>query len=266
VTCPGWCHGFGRGGGEGCSAVHAPPTTMRGGVGAQGREHIRRDATRTVYVVNHQSTLDMAVLSPLHMLPFRVIIKAELLFYPILGQAMWLAGYIPVWRGNRDSGRGALETARQSVQAGGNVLFFPEGTRKVAPTPEAPLGEFKIGAFKLATEVEGCVIQPITVSGARHLFPLSAVPLLDFGEPILTVHPPISCAGKTADQLSAECRAVLITALRDIDTAPVKGSPTAAPVAHTPAGVTPDTGTPATAPAASAAAAPTSGRGDKKRD
>jgi 1-acyl-sn-glycerol-3-phosphate acyltransferase len=240
---------------------------------AQGQEHIRRDATRTVYVVNHQSTLDMAVLSPLHMLPFRVIIKAELLFYPILGQAMWLAGYIPVWRGNKDSGRAALERARQAVAAGGNVLFFPEGTRKVAATPEAPLGDFKIGAFKLASEVEGCVIQPITVSGARHLFPLSAIPVLEFGEPVLTVHPPIPCAGKTPDQLSDECRAVLVTALRDVDTAPVKGARGGAPVAHTPAGVVPASPAPVAASGSAAGGdGAGSGRaagaaaGDKKRD
>lgn len=173
-------------------------------------------------VCNHQSTLDPAVLSPLHFFAFTVIIKAELLFYPFIGQAMWLAGYLPVWRGDKSSGHNLIARAKELVQRGRNVLFFPEGTRKVDVSAAAPLGEFKVGAFKVATETPGAAVLPITISGARSLFPLSIIPRLNFGDPVLTIHPVISAEGKTATQLSEEVKAVIASALREVDFVPAK--------------------------------------------
>ena len=67
-----------------------------------------------------------------------------------VGQALVLSGSIVVKRGDRDSGHRLIETASACIKQGINVLFFPEGTRKIDGS-NGPLGEFKAGAFKVKT-------------------------------------------------------------------------------------------------------------------
>lgn len=191
----------------------------------QGIENAPQPFRKIVVVANHQSTLDMAVMSATWFLPYEVVYKRELLLYPGVGTAMFLAGYLSVNRKDKDSGRKLIETCKSELNKGRCVQFFPEGTRNSAIS-NSPLGPFKAGAFKAAVET-GADVLPVTISGARKLFPNKGWPALGFGNPHLTIHPIISSAGKTVEQLSEECRAAIISGLRDVDFDPGMDRPPA---------------------------------------
>ena len=115
----------------------------------------------------------------------------------MVGQALVLSGSIVVKRGDRESGHRLIQKAMQSIQEGINVLFFPEGTRKIDGT-KGPLGEFRAGAFKVAVDT-GCPIVPVTITGARSMLPPRGLPLLADSSPLVVVHPPIESKVRGAD-------------------------------------------------------------------
>lgn len=182
----------------------------------QGEENIPADFHRIVVVSNHQSTIDMSILGYLYRNKFLVTFKKSLLFYPGLGSAMWLSRYLWVDRSDRDSGRKLIEEATRRTREGESVLFFPEGTRNVESS--SALGPFKVGAFKVAVDANATIL-PVTISGARKIFPSKGIPCFMFGRPTLIIHPPIPAAGKTVEQLRDECSRVIESGLQPIDLA-----------------------------------------------
>lgn len=131
----------------------------------EGLERIHRDRPYVV-VSNHQSLLDILVVLaglPLH---FKFISKQELFWIPFFGWHMFLAGYIPLKRGDRLSGKECLRGARYWLRRGVSVVFFPEGTRSL----DGKIHEFKAGAFKLALE-EKVNILPLVIVGTREVIP-----------------------------------------------------------------------------------------------
>lgn len=125
----------------------------------------RRIAGKTVVVGNHESQADPFLISHL---PWEMkwIAKASLFRVPIIGWSMWLAGDIPIRRGEQSSAKGAIATCRRWLEKGMPVMFFPEGTR--SQTDE--LLPFKDGAFRLAIDAQADVL-PIAVSGTRKSLP-----------------------------------------------------------------------------------------------
>jgi 1-acyl-sn-glycerol-3-phosphate acyltransferase len=124
-----------------------------------------RPAPRTVVVSNHESHADAFIIS---YLPWEMkwMAKASLLKIPVVGWAMYLAGDIPVRRGEKDSAIQALETCKRWLDKGVPIMIFPEGTR--SKTEE--LLPFKDGAFRLAIEA-GADVLPLAVSGTRRALP-----------------------------------------------------------------------------------------------
>ncbi len=143
---------------------------------------------RTVVVSNHCSQADPFLISHL---PWEMkwLGKASLFRVPILGWSMWLAGDVPVVRGEKQSAKGAMARCREYLDRGMPVMIFPEGTRSL--TDE--LGPFKDGAFHLAISA-GADILPLAVHGTA-----SALPVHDwrFGRAraMVIVGDPISTAG-----------------------------------------------------------------------
>jgi 1-acyl-sn-glycerol-3-phosphate acyltransferase len=128
---------------------------------------------------------------------------------------MYMAGYVPVHRGNKESGRAAIARCEELLKQGVWVFFFPEGTRKIDGS-SGPLGPFKPGAFKVALECNVPIV-PVTISGARDLMPARGLPTLGYGTPQLTVHAPIETAGKSVEELMELSRAALASGLRPCD-------------------------------------------------
>jgi 1-acyl-sn-glycerol-3-phosphate acyltransferase len=141
---------------------------------------------RTVVVSNHESNADPFLISHL---PWEMkwLGKASLFKIPAVGWSMWLAGDIPVTRGDGDSARGAMARCVRWLEKGMPVMIFPEGTR--SKTDE--LLPFKDGAFRLAIET-GSDVLPLAVSGTRRALPkhswrfASSLALVKVGTPIST--------------------------------------------------------------------------------
>jgi len=213
----------------------------------RGRENLVR-GSGAIIVSNHQSDLDSNLLSfAARGVNFKCVFKKELFYFPGVGSTMYLAGYMPVDRGNKASGKNMMERARAYLARGAWVLFFPEGTRKIDGST-GNMGAFKPGAFLLSL-ASRAPLQPISISGSRDLMSaFGTLPALHFatpGSPVVTIHAPIYPApDDTVESLMAKARAVIGSALRECDdVAPPRGRAGAGGAAAT------------SAPAAQAAAA-----------
>jgi 1-acyl-sn-glycerol-3-phosphate acyltransferase len=133
-------------------------------VNRSGRDNI--DWSRTYVVVsNHQSLLDILIAFSLFF-PFKWVSKVEIFKVPVIGWNMVLNRYIPLKRGDRDSIVEMMSIARQRLEEGSSVYFFPEGTR----SPSGLMKPFKHGAFTLAKELE-LPILPIVINGSKNTLP-----------------------------------------------------------------------------------------------
>lgn len=131
----------------------------------EGLEQVQKGKPYVV-VCNHQSMLDILIFLARLPLHFKFIAKRELFRIPFFGWHLALARYIPLKRGDPQSGKDCLLKAQEWLQKGISVVFFPEGTR----SPDGEIHEFKPGAFKLALE-EKCDILPMVIAGTREAIP-----------------------------------------------------------------------------------------------
>ena len=122
-----------------------------------------------VYVANHQSMLDIPVLTLAIGAPFVFVARAGLGQIPIVGAILRHSRCVLVDRRAPGGAEAALVQAAERLAAGESVLFFPEGTRSYG----AALGSFYPGAFRLAERV-GVPVVPVAVDGAWRLVNESA--------------------------------------------------------------------------------------------
>ena len=120
----------------------------------------------TIYVANHQSTLDI----PAHFISvpadFRYVAKSQLRFVPFIGWYLWLAGHIFVNRSDRASAISSLERAAKKVREGTSIFLYPEGTR----SEDGRVLPFKKGPFALALKAR-VPICPVTIEGTSTVMP-----------------------------------------------------------------------------------------------
>jgi len=119
-----------------------------------------------IFMSNHVSNLDPPILITLIPQRASVMVKKELLGYPILGRAMRMGSFIPVDRGNREAGIEAVRAARKVVQQGLNMIVYVEGKRSF----DGKLLPFKKGPFYLAMEC-GVPVVPVTMVGSHEAMP-----------------------------------------------------------------------------------------------
>ncbi len=119
-----------------------------------------------VFILNHQSNVDMFIAAKLIRKDATGIAKKELQFYPIIGQLMQAAGVIFIDRKNREKAIEAMQPAVDSLKNGTSFIIFPEGTRSY----DYRLGKFKKGAFHIAMQA-GVPIIPIVIRNAHDSMP-----------------------------------------------------------------------------------------------
>lgn len=163
-----------------------------------------------VYMSNHQSLFDTPALILAMPADFRMIPKHELLFVPILGQSLWLAGFIFVNRRNRASAIKSLDRAAARVERGTSIVIFPEGTR----SPDGALLPFKKGGFALALKA-GVPVVPVSIRGGREILPKKSLRIRPgrmeaiFGAPVSTT----GYSLETKDQLLDRVREAIAAGL-----------------------------------------------------
>ncbi len=131
----------------------------------KGEEHLwtHRPA---VFLINHQSNMDMFIASKLIRKDLTGIAKQELKNYPVMGQLMQAAGVIFIDRKNREKAIEAMKPAVDALKGGTSIVIFPEGTRSYT----YELGPFKKGAFHLAMQA-GVPIIPMILKNAHDALP-----------------------------------------------------------------------------------------------
>ncbi len=125
-----------------------------------GEEHLwsRRPA---VFIFNHQSSIDVAVIGSLIRRDLTGVAKKEAARDPRFAPIGYVADVVYVDRSNSTQARAALKPAVQRLKDGTSIAIAPEGTRSSTPK----LGRFKKGAFHLAMQA-GVPIVPIVIRNA----------------------------------------------------------------------------------------------------
>lgn len=133
------------------------------GITIHGRENLIPKGQAGVYVSNHESNADTLAIYCLTT-QFRWLSKASVFKIPFIGQSMKWSGHIPITRGDKESHKKALQLSAEKIKNNIPMLLFPEGSR----SKTGELKEFKIGAFKLASECN-VPVTPIALKGTKDL-------------------------------------------------------------------------------------------------
>lgn len=124
--------------------------------------------TPTIFVMNHQSMLDMPIASTFFPKKTVLIGKKELRYIPIWGLMYEAFGNILIDRNNKKNSFAGLSQALKALhQQSLSIFIFPEGTRNRGPG----LLPFKKGAFYMATQAK-VPITPIVCSSIEPFFDL----------------------------------------------------------------------------------------------
>ena len=115
-----------------------------------------------VIVANHLSAFDIFIVYSCIKSDFIVIIKREIRKIPFFGFLCDRFGHIYIDRSGGKKALASFNRGKKEVKEGRSILFFPEGTR----SKNGKIGNFKIGAFRMAVETELSIL-PITISGTE---------------------------------------------------------------------------------------------------
>lgn len=140
-----------------------------------------------VFVSNHQSIYDIPIL--FWALPFqlRIIAKASLGRFPVLGWHLRWTGHLLVDRAR--TGAAGLAHVAALLGRGHSLIAFPEGTR----SRDGQVGRFKGGVFLTAMEA-GLPIVPVAVDGSRRVMRKGRLTTCP-GAVDVVVHDPIPTRG-----------------------------------------------------------------------
>ena len=138
-----------------------------------------------IFMSNHVSNLDGAILAPRIPRRTSILAKKELWRLPIIGRTFTLASIVPVERDNREAAVRSVQKAGEVMRKGINMMVYPEGTR----SPDGHLLPFKKGPFHLAAET-GFPIVPVTTLGTFEMMPKGKFASKG-GTATLVFHPPI---------------------------------------------------------------------------
>jgi 1-acyl-sn-glycerol-3-phosphate acyltransferase len=156
------------------------------------------DLTRQyVFVINHISNLDAAMLVKVIRQPFRPLGKIELKNIPVFGY-IYKAVVVVVDRSDARHRQRSIRQLKSVISKGISILIFPEGTFNET---HKPMKHCFDGAFRLAIETQTPVkpvIFPDTYSRMHHRSPLSLNP----GKCRAVFLPAVSVEGMTLHDVS----------------------------------------------------------------
>lgn len=170
-----------------------------------GKENLPTNGP-VLYVSNHQAAADIVVLcAALDTIQFSFVTKAELAKVPLYGKWIDRVRAIFLMRDDPRSSLQSIKTGIEYLEMGFSLLVFPEGTRSRG----IKMGEFKPGAFKLATK-PGVPIIPVSINGTYRTYEDTG---LMTGSPVqVMVHPAIPTKDLTREQardLTDQVKAVI---------------------------------------------------------
>ena len=169
------------------------------GVRHQVESANRPDPGRSyIFVGNHISYIDAALIITSVRQPFRALGAAEYGRYPIFGYVYQLV-VICVHRKDPESRAKSLEALRQYLRQGISVLIYPEGTFNMGKTA---LSDFYNGAFRLAIETQ-TPIKPLLFLDAYDRMHYDSVFSVNPGKSRAFYLEDVSVQGLTLDDLES---------------------------------------------------------------
>lgn len=166
-----------------------------------GEEHLwsHRPA---VFIFNHQSSLDVALVGALVRRDLTGVAKQEAARDPRFAPIGYVVDIVYVDRSNSRQARAALRPAVQRLRDGTSIAIAPEGTR----SPTQRLGKFKKGAFHLAMQA-GVPLVPIVIRNAGDLMWRGSL-VIRPGTVDVTILEPIPTEGWSAGSIGARAEEI----------------------------------------------------------
>ena len=131
----------------------------------EGRENLPSEGP-VVYMSNHQGYADIiAHCAALDTIQLGFVAKKELEKVPLYGPWIKEVRSVLIERDNPRESIKAISKGINFINEGFSLMIYPEGTRSKGPE----MGEFKMGAMKLATK-PGVPIIPISTNGTWRCF------------------------------------------------------------------------------------------------
>lgn len=181
-------------------------------VNVKGTENIDKNQTY-IFVCNHRSQLDIPLFARACRNTFRFLSKIEVARIPVLGYVVKKL-YITVDRKSKEDRIKSIEKMSDSlIREHISVVLFPEGTRN---RTEAPLLDFKDGAFRLAIDTQ-LPIAVLTILNSGEFAPANKFLQLRPGTLKARWSKPIETKGMSLDdlpKLKEEVRKCLLEGLQ----------------------------------------------------
>lgn len=151
-----------------------------------------------IYVANHISFLDAALIVKAVRFPVRPLGKIEMVRTPLFG-FVYRKTIVVVDRGDPEHRAASVRRLIKQLHEGISVFIFPEGTFNKTGKPLAP---FYDGAFRMAIET-GCPVQPVLFLDANKRLPNKSIFLLNPGRSRAIFLEQINVEGLTLEDVSA---------------------------------------------------------------
>lgn len=127
-------------------------------------ENFKYVPSHGLYISNHQSFMDIPLISTLYQIP--PIMKKEILLIPFFGWIALVSGAIPVARGSNSSRKKVFTLAKKRILEDNLALqVYPEGTRSVTAIPK-DYAEIKKTLLVFAFR-ENIPVIPTSIYGTR---------------------------------------------------------------------------------------------------
>ena len=173
-------------------------------INVTGEQHIPHQPF--VVLSNHQSTWE-AFFMQWFFQPANFILKRELLWIPFFGWALFLMRPIAIKRSRPSSAiRYVLKQGAKRLNAGNNIVIYPEGTRVV----DGILGEFKTSGAALAIQANAPIL-PVSHNSGAHWKPSRFI--INSGIIEMQIGPKIQPEGLSARDITEKARAWIATSL-----------------------------------------------------
>lgn len=171
---------------------------------------------RVILCPKHQSTWETFFLPTISPNPLSYVFKKELLWIPLFGWALYRLDMIYIDRSKRkEAWNKVAEQGRILMDQGNWVIMFPEGTRTVPGVDPA----YKTGASRLGVATDA-VLVPIAITSGRCWRRASFA--LSPGTIDVAIGEPISCQGRTAEDLMHEVKEWVEAKMRELDPEPYR--------------------------------------------
>ena len=121
---------------------------------------------QVVFMANHQSLYDIAVLLATVPVPVRFLAKRSLFRIPFFGWGLAAAGFVPIDRVDRSRAKEAFRHALGALEEGMGIVIFPEETRSL----DGRIRPFRRGGFLMALKAKAPIV-PVGIHGTLQVRP-----------------------------------------------------------------------------------------------